>query len=120
MLIMLKVHVQTLHHLGIVTFNSSSVALYRTIYSFSHVGVLLYEKEALGQDQTQPMTPADVLLQHLLHFSGNWKRPPEWPRNSWLSVVSKDMKGVGIPDAIVWSWRKISDVLEERCCWTCR
>ena len=30
-----------------------------------------------------------------------WKRPPGRPRNPWLSVVSKDMKGVGIPDAMV-------------------
>jgi len=30
-----------------------------------------------------------------------WKRPPGRPRNSWLSVVSKDMKGVSIPNAMV-------------------
>src|SRR6218665_1976167 len=29
------------------------------------------------------------------------KRPPGRPRTSWLSVVSKDMKDVNIPDAMV-------------------
>src|SRR6218665_446322 len=30
-----------------------------------------------------------------------WKRPPRRPRNSWLSVVVKNLKGVGIPHAMV-------------------
>src|SRR6218665_1762139 len=38
-----------------------------------------------------------------------WKRPPGRPWNSWLSVVSKDMKSVGIPDAMV--------MAEDRMCW---
>src|SRR6218665_697794 len=43
------------------------------------------------------ITP-DVLLQY---GPSQWKRPPGRPRNSWLSVASKDMKGVGTSDAMV-------------------
>ena len=50
------------------------------------------------QDRTRSVAP-DVLLQYLLHLSGN--PLPERPRNSSLYVVSKDMKGVDIPDAMI-------------------
>ena len=30
------------------------------------------------------------------HTQSQWKRPPRRPRNSWLSVVSNDMKGVAM------------------------
>ena len=42
-----------------------------------------------------------------------WKGPPGRPQNSWLSVVLKDMKGVGISDAMVMAEDR------ERCCCTC-
>ena len=41
-----------------------------------------------------------------------WKRLSGTPRNSWLSVVSKDMKGVSIPNAMVMAedqerWKRV-------------
>ena len=40
-----------------------------------------------------------------------WKRPPGRPRNSWLSAVSKDMKDVSIPDAMIMAEDRGSELL---------
>src|SRR6218665_1343222 len=51
----------------------------------------------------QPGLPALEwrLNQEYLYSSKMMIRPPGRPRNSWLSFVLKDMKGVGIPDTMV-------------------
>ena len=51
---------------------------------------------AMLHDRTRPMTPSSCST----YTPSQWKRPRRRPRNSWLSVVSNDMEGVGITDAM--------------------
>ena len=54
MVIILKVHIQPLRHLGMVTFNSSSVADIRLLINFDHVGVT--PSDGVTQCVPQPRT----------------------------------------------------------------
>ena len=72
---------------------------------------LNYEEEKLGH--VARLDPANDTRHALATPTlSQWKRPPRRPRNSWLSVVSKDMKGVGILGAIVMAedrmrWKRV-------------